>query len=355
MSNYFEKLKKLEGAIKIGENDPLLHCLQTPSPSMNWAFAIPGHGLPFGYSMMLYGPPKGGKSIICNAIIGQLHKDDPKALAITFNTELRGEIQANNKQLQIWGIDPERFIVYNVNQPELIFDRIEQEIAAACQNNEPIKLIVIDSLKGIQGRRALNASSVLQQQIGDEAATIQDGLKRILPVIRKYKIALILTTHIRAEIDPKEQMRGKTIKMASAWASKHMAEFFIYVEPNLSKEGRTSLNGNGLIDEQTKDLMDRAQQTGHKVRFRVEASTLGPSGRTAEFTLDYYKGIINTHEEIFLLGKNTGVIQRPNQMSYQYKDKIWRGLSNCLIALRDESELAQQILQEVYSKDCSSK
>jgi RecA/RadA recombinase len=319
---------------------------------MNWAFAIPGHGLPFGYSMMLYGPPKGGKSIICNAIVGQLHKDDPEALAVVFNTELRGEIQSNTKQLQTWGIDENRFIVFNVNQPELIFDRIENDIAAACQAGDKIKLIVIDSLKGIQGRRAMNATTVLQQQIGDEAATVQDGLKRILPVIRKYKIALVLTTHVRAEIDPREQMRGKTIKMASAWASKHMAEFFVYTEPNLSKEGRTTLAGEEFVDESTKDLMDKAQKTAHKVRFRVEASTLGPAGRTAEFTLDYSRGIINTYEEVFALGKNLGIIQKPNQVTYQYKDKSWRGLSNCLIALRDEPELVREILQEIYSKDC---
>ena len=352
MANFLSKLMKLEGSVDIEGEDPSLDCLQTPSPSVNWSFGISGHGLPFGFSMMLYGPPKGGKSVICNAIVGQLHKDHPDAIAIKFNTELRGALQDNKQKIKIFGVDPNRFVVYDVNQPELIYDRIEKDIAAMCQDGANIKLIIIDSLKGIAGRRAMNATTVLTQQIGDEAATNQDGLKRILPIIRKYKIALVLTTHIRAELNMQEQMRGKTVRMASAFASQHMAEFFAYVEPNRSKAGKTTLAGEQFLDSETVDFMNKSQATGHKIRFRVEESTLGPKGRTAEFTLDYNRGIINTYEEIFMLGKNLGIISKPNLQTYQYKDKTWRGLPNCLIALRDEEELAREILKDIYAKDC---
>jgi RecA/RadA recombinase len=350
MANKFlSKLRSLEGAVN-GDYNPLANCLRSPSPSVNWAFANVGCGLPFGYSAVIYGPPKGGKSIICNAMIGQMHKDDPEAIAVTFNTEMRGEIQANTQQLATWGIDPDRFVVYDVNQPELIFDRIETELAALCQEGAKIKCVVIDSLKGITGRRAMNASSVMQQQIGDEAATLQDGLKRIVPIIRKYKIALLMTTHIRAELDQKEQMRGKTIKMAGAWATKHLAEYFIFVEPNRSKEGRVNLAGEEFLDSSVKDFMDKAQKTGHKIRFRVEESSIGVSGRTAEFTLDYDRGIINTYEEVFQLGKNLGIIEKPNNVMYKYKDQQWKGLVACLTAIRDNEALYKDILTEIYQK-----
>lgn len=348
-NKFFTKLRALEGAVNT-DYDPLAHCLRSPSPSVNWAFANVGCGLPYGYSAVIYGPPKGGKSIICNAMIGQMHKDDPEALAVTFNTELRGEIQANTQQLATWGIDPERFVVYDVNQPELIFDRIETEINALCQEGAKIRVVIIDSLKGIQGRRAMNADSVMTQQIGDEAATLQDGLKRIVPIIRKHKIALLMTTHVRAELDQKEQMRGKTIKMAGAWAAKHMAEYFIYVEPNRSKEGRVTLAGEEFLDSSVKDFMDKAEKTGHKIRFRVEESSLGVSGRTAEFTLDYEKGIINTYEEVFMLGKNLGVIEKPNNLMYKFGDQQWKGLVAMLTAIRDSEPLYNAILTEIYKR-----
>lgn len=351
MSKFLTRLRKMEGAVTPGQHDPLADCLKTPSPSVNWAFGIAGHGLPYGYSMILYGPPKGGKSIICNAMVGELHRQDPEAIAITFNTELRGEAQANEQQMKTWGIDPDRFQVFDVNQPELIFDRIETDIAALCQEGAKIRLITIDSLAGIQGRRSMNATTVMQQQIGDEAATLQAGLKRILPIVRKYKIALIMTTHVRAEMDMKEQMRGKTIKMASAWAAKHMAEIFAYIEPNRSKDGRVNLAGEDFTDKEVVDFMEKSQKTGHKIRFRIEESSIGPAGRTAEFTLDYNNGIINQHEEIFTLAKNLGILQRPNNTTYTYGEKSWRGLVNCLTAIRDDSELQKDLLMHIFKKD----
>lgn len=344
------KLRKLDGAIAT-DYDPFLHCLRTPSPSVNWAFALKGFGLPFGYSMMLFGPPKGGKSIICNALIGQLHKDDPEAVAVTFNTEMRGELQASEKGLKLFGIDPERFQCYDVNEPGLIFDRIEQDISALVQEGLKVKLIIIDSLKGIAGRRSLNSDSVNKQQIGDQAATIQDGLMRILPIIRKHKIALVMTTHVRAEMDQAEIMRGKTTKMAAAWAAQHMAELFCYVEPNRSKAGRTNLAGEEFLDAETTDFMDKAQKTGHKIRFRVEGNSIGPSGRTAEFTLDYTKGMINQYEEVFTLGLNGGIIEKPSNVMYKFGDTQWHGLKNCLAAIRDDHTIYNAILEAVYKKD----
>lgn len=351
MGKFLSKLRQLEGAVDPTTVNPLANCLQTASPSVNWAFANDGHGLPFGYGMLLYGPPKGGKSIICNSLIGSLHQQDPEAIAVVFNTEMRGALQTNSNQLAKWGIDPERFITYDVNQPEMIFDRIEHDIAAACQEGEKIKLVIIDSLTNIVGRRTLNADSVSQQQIGDQALTIKDGLMRILPVIRKHNIALVGTSHIRAELDQREQMRGKTIKMAAAWATKHTFEYFCFVEPNRSKDGKVTLAGEEFVDKEILDFMDHAQKTGHKIRFKVEENSAGPSGRTAEFTLDYNKGIINQYEEIFTLAVNYKIIQRPTNVTYTYNDKSWRGIVACLTGIRDDEALQKELLAKVFTKD----
>jgi RecA/RadA recombinase len=346
------RLKKLDGVVS-GSYDAT-QCLRTPSPSINIAMAIKGHGLPFGYSMVLYGPPKGGKSVICNAFIGQLHREDPEAVAITFNTEMRGELQSSDKSAKSFGIDPERFVCYDVNKPSEIFDRIETDIAACCQDGLKVKLIIIDSLKGIAGRRFLSADSVDTQQIGDQAATIQDGLMRILPVIRKHKIALVMTTHVRAEMDMAEQKRGHKVKMASAFATQHMAELFCFVEKNQSKAGKTDLSGSEFVKEDLRDFMDNNDKTGHKVRFKVTGNSIGPDGRTGEFTLDYSKGIINQYEEVFQLGKNFGIIEKPNNVMYKYKEYSWRGMPECLAAIKDSLELQKQILDDVYAKDdCS--
>jgi RecA/RadA recombinase len=354
MSKWLTKLRNLEGAVDVSKGDDAMkNCLKTPSPSVNWTFATAGNGLPFGMSMLLYGPPKGGKSIMMNALIGGLHKSDPEAIAIKFDTEMRSKFQSNSSSLAKWGIDEDRFLTYDVNQPEHIFDRIAGEIAAMCQEGAPIKLVIIDSLSNIVGRRTQNADTILTQQIGDQALTLKDGLMMILPVIRKYNIALVCTAHIRAEMDMKEQMRGKTVKMAASWATKHMFEFFAYTEPNKSKEGKVTLDGEEFSDESVVDFMNKAQKTGHKIRFRIEESSVGFSGRTAEFTLDYNKGIINQYEEIFTLAKNMGIIERPNNVTYKIGENSYRGLVACLTAIRDDEGLQQELLKKIEEKALS--
>lgn len=350
--NLMAKLRKLEGAVDPGQgNSKMLNVLRTPSPSVNWSFAVPGYGIPYGAAMLLYGPPKGGKSIITNAFVGQIHADDPEGVVIKFDTEMRGSFQTNGAAMSKWGIDPDRFISYDVNQPELIFDRINGEIATLCQEGLKVKAIIIDSLSNIVGRRTQNATSVLTQQIGDQALTLKDGLMSILPTIRKYDIALIATAHVRAELDMKEQMRGKTVKMHASWATKHMFEFFCYVEPNKSKDGKVTLGGEEFTDKETLDFMDKAQKTGHKIRFRVEESSFGFAGRTAEFTLDYNKGIINQYEEIFTLGVSYKIIERPNNVTYKYGENSYRGLPGILGALRDNSDMQKEILDKVFEAD----
>ena len=77
--DWMKALNKLEGAVEKSYN-PFAYVLRSPSPSVNFTFGN-SHGLPFGYTLILYGPPAGGKSLLSNAFIGQLHKDDPEAIA----------------------------------------------------------------------------------------------------------------------------------------------------------------------------------------------------------------------------------------------------------------------------------
>lgn len=349
-NKWITKLNNMEGSVNL-ETDPNLNVIQTPSPSANWAFGNKGHGLPKGYTMLLGGPAKAGKSLISLTMIGQMHKDDPDAIAVVYNTEMRGELQANTESLSRLGVDKDRFVVFDTNQPDMIFDKISKDLAAMCDDGAPIRMIVIDSLSFIAGRRSMNSDTVMQQQIGDKAATIQAGLELILPVIRKHKIACVLLTHVRDEMDQHEIMRGNKHRLQAANATKHFAEVFAFVERNRAKAGRTDLEGNDFVDDSVKDLMGKGDVTGHKIRFKVLDTSFGVSGRTAEFTLDFEKGIINQHEEIFTLGINTGVIERPNNRTYKIGSETWTGIGATLEALKNNKPLQNEVLKAVYEKD----
>ncbi len=350
---HMSRLLALSGAVQSNARDvnPHTNVLRSPSPSLNFTFGN-GHGLPYGFSLAVYGPPGGGKSVIANAIAGQLHRDDDEAVVIKFNTEMRETLQLTKEQMNNYGIDPSRYIAFETNDPVSIFDRIEKDIAAEIQDGLPVKLIIIDSTNAIWGRRAGNADTIATQQIGDHALTMKEGLKRILPVQRRHNIALIMTCHVTAEMDPAEQMRGNKFKMSAGNGLMHHTEYFLLAEPNKSKAGRQDLLGNDLIDKEHTDLLENGDRTGHKIRVTMKKSSMGPANRTGEFTFDYHTGIINMHEEVFLLGYNRGVIERDGtRYSIKGVDEKFNGKAAFLEALRTRPDMQEKVTVELRRAD----
>lgn len=341
--------------------DPFLEGIRTPSPSVNFIFGNT-HLIPFGYSAIFWGPNKGGKSVMCNSIIGQLHRDYPDAIAIKFNTELRERVQLTDLQFKYYGIDKDRYHAVDTNRPEEIFDEIEGRLAALCEKGMNLKLIVIDSISDIAGRRSLNANSVSVQQMGDEAATIQAGLKRVRTTLRRHNIALIMTAHQRDEMDPVEQMKGKKVKMQGANYLKHFAEYFVRIWPDETKDGKVDAFGQKFENTTLKDMNENAEKTGHKIRVKMTASSVGVAGREGEFTLDYNRGIVNIYEEVFLLGCYRGILERPNNRTYVLKEwptkseeLRWTSFENALIAIKDNTDIQKEIINRIKMQDIEAR
>lgn len=356
-NKWMNKYLKMDGVIK-WDYDPYSDVLRTGSPSFDYIYGKT-HGLPRGYSEILWGPPKGGKSLSVYMKIGELHKSDPEAIAMLISTEMRGQLQLTPLLMRQYGIDPDRLIVRETNLPEEVFDLITNEVQTDIQKHGmPLKYLAIDSITNIIGRRTLNAESVSQQQIGDAALTLQDGLQKVVRVIRRCKIGMSMVAQARAELDQLEQKRGNKLKLAGGWYLKHFGEYFIFVEHNRNKEARTDLLGNKLEDESKLDVEGDSEETGHKIRVTMKGNSTGVAGRVGQFTMDYYQGIQNIYEEAFLLGKGQGVIQRPNQTTYLLPDwpttgesTTFRGKEETITALKDNDVLRAEVLKRVRMID----
>jgi hypothetical protein len=154
-------------------------------------------------------------------------------------------------------------------------------------------------------------------------------------------------------MDPLEQRRGHKVKMSLPFSIQHLAEYFMFIEPNLNKEGRTDLSGEEFRNTELGDMNEngKGEQTGHKIRARMKDNSCGPKGRVAEFTLDYNKGLVNTWEEVFRLGVNRGIIERPNLQTYAFGDKKWRGKDEAWAAVRGDEVLQKAIIDELHRRD----
>lgn len=349
-NKFLTQLQDHEGAI-IERYDPHQKVLRTRSPSFNFAFGK-GHGLPLGYTVALGGVPKGGKSLLASALVGQAHADYEDGVVLKYDTEFREEFQSTPEQMEaMFGIDNDRYQVFQTNNPMQIFDHIEKDVAAQCQAGMNLVAVIIDSVNGITGRRSMNADTIETQQIGDDAKTLGDGFKRILAVQRKHRFAMILTCQVRCEMDKLEQMRGNKLKISIPFAVQHYAEYFMFVEPDRNKEGRTAIDGSDFIDTDNGDIRGDGDQVGHKIMGQMKDSSAGPKKRRFEFTLDYRKGFVNVYEEVFKLGINRSVIERPNQSTYSFRGKTWKGKENIWKSLREDEQLRMDIVAELYKRD----
>lgn len=352
-NKWLSALDEMPGVAKL-DTDPYAAGVRSPSPSVNFIFGNT-HLIPWGASTIFWGPPKGGKSLICNLMIGQLHRDYPEAIAIKYNTELREAYQMTDKSFNLFGIDRNRYRGFDTNRPAEIFNVIEQDISALCEKGAPIKLIIIDSITDVMGTRMSNSDDVNQQQMGDDAATIQRGLKRIRTILRRHGITLLMVAQERAVLDPVEVMRGKKTKMAGAYYLQHFAEYFVYVAPNEAKEGKTNIMGEKFEDADMQDIMGNNEQVAHKIKVQMKDSSVGIAKRIGEFTFHKHQGIINIHEEAFRLGCARNVLERPNNRTYIFKrgteELKWSSKEDCLMAIGADEDLQKQIIEKVRIED----
>jgi len=349
MSNKFIKmLNSLEGAVnfKYDAYAPE-NCIYTPSPSINWIFANKSMGIPKGTATLLFSEPKAGKSLIIQGIVGEMHQRNPESVAIIFNSEMRGFLQSGLFK----SIDQNRLIVYDTNRPEDIFDRMERDILPLIQEGAPIQMIAIDSLTNIGGTKSMSVDrSVNDHLVGDHALTIQRGLQKVMPIVRNHKLNLFAAAQIRSNVDAGNPYAPKE-KMAASWAVKHSFEYFISVRRVNAADDKSDIEGNKFENESVKDLRGNKGITGHKIAVKMDQSSVGTSGRTGLITIDYDKGIINQHEEIFLLGYGTGVIKREGVSNYVFQDVKVNGKANFAKRIREDQELASKILEEIRKLD----
>ena len=145
-------------------------------------------------------------------------------------------------------------------------------------------------------------------------------------------------------------MYGPDTKAAVPKACEHNHEYFLSVKKAGSADDKKDLTGKSF-EGTVKDARGNKAVTGHKIYVKMEQNSVGQAGRTAKVTLDYKKGFINQHEEIFELGVNTGVIERPNNVTYIYNGESYKGKKAMAQAIAEDPIMADMILDQVKALD----
>lgn len=353
-TKWLKELRSKEGAVDY-EYDSYAkeNCIYTPSPYYNWVYANKSMGHPKNAGSLLVSEPKCGKSlsIYAQCLQQQLEDkhlpDDKKRHQIIFNTENRGQLQHN----ALPGIDQDLLTIYDDNTATGIFDWVENDLRSMIQDGFPLGLLSIDSLTNIEGVKRGDADSVSDHLVGDHALTVSIGLGKLIPFCKRNRIPLICTSQMRANLNRKNKYDAE-LKIAESWATLHGFEYFISFKKVSNTDMKEMMLDDKTFEDEAVDARGEQLKTGHKIYVRCDQNSIGQAGRSGVFTLDFNKGIINQHEEIFWLGKNTGVINvAKNNRDYAFGDQEWNGKKQCALAIKEDPALAAAILEEVRKLD----
>jgi recombination protein RecA len=141
-------------------------------------------------------------------------------------------------------------------------------------------------------------------------------LRRITPMLAASKVTLIAINQIR-----------DTMAM--------------YGDPTSSPGGRALAHANNVmvnfakINGADSKIERNGEQVGHHVKARIEKNKKAAPFKVAEFAIEYVKGVVDTGEELRVLGAKYGVIQRPNNVTYTYQGQTYRGKEAMAAALTD--------------------
>lgn len=270
--------------------------LPSRSPSLNWALDI--GGFQPGKIYVPYGPESAGKSLLVMMAVADFQKRDPEAIFVWFDAEFSFNLPLFVKV----GGDPERLYLRRTNDPEKIFDYMKGEMKEMLQEGCPIRGFVIDSIKSILYPKEANMKKTTDQKMGGTGASyLPTALKWVIPIVAEHNLLAFLIQQVTMEIDSMKALRNPYV-ITEGKALKHAADAMLEITKLDSKKG---------VLESGKALSGSDHQVGHIIRVKVKKNRLGRPARVGQFAYHYDKGVINTGEELFDLGKSLGLIFHP--------------------------------------------
>lgn len=295
--------------------------VSTGSLSLDIALGV--GGLPRGRIIEIFGPESSGKTTLALQVIAQAQKlgdnccfidaehalgtvpDQPRSCAIPLTVRSFLLDVGWAKKL---GVNTDTLLV---NQP----DSGEQalEIADTLVSSGSIGVIVIDSVAALVPRQELEGE-MGQAQIGLQARLMSQALRKLTPIIAKSNTIVIFINQIRMKIGV---MFGNPETTSGGMALK----FYSSVRMDIRKVG--SVKKGDII-------------VANQMRVKVSKNKVAPPFRTAEFDIEFGKGLSKSGE-IIDLGLREKVIEKAG---------AWYSVVGSGEQLGQGREKAKQFLEE---------
>jgi recombination protein RecA len=323
MADIWKEMEKTHGdeGLYAGDSSMTTYSdsISTGSYALDDALGI--WGVPKGHIVQFAGAESSGKTLLSLCTIAEWQKKDPSNWAMFIDAEF----SFDQNWAESLGVDTSRVMVYRENKFSAIFDRLVGIPSKRDKNGEVKKakpgvldleietggtglgVIVLDSVAAMQPP-AEEASRAGKDNMALMARALPPELRKLTPMLTASGVTFIAINQIRMQPgvmygDPTMSPGGNTLKHACSM----MINF-------------------GMIKSSESAILDSDKnQTGHKIRAKVQKNKKSIPFRVASFDIKYLEGVVNKEHEIRDIAARYGVITRPNNKTWLLDGEKYNG------------------------------
>lgn len=290
-------------------------------------------GIPKGKITQLYGPYGSGKTFLAMLLTRQAQILDPESFVVWLDCEF----SFNKAWAQKIGIDLDRLIVFENNSGPQVFkffagDSTEGILDMVLAGEIKVSLMVMDSIAAMippveSGR------NFEDQDMAALARFLPKAFRQASAKLNRANVPMVCINQAREKI-------GDFIKGGYSFpggnAYGHLMSCSVLCVGSNAKDAT-------LYDE-------RGEKVGHKMLCTVEKTRGGTNKGKVEVWFDFRSGFAKLGEDVANLGASYGVIRRPNNRTWEYKEHKLIGKDNFALFLDQETAVKDQIIADI--KEC---
>lgn len=306
------KIDKMYGSgtvQRLGDNSHSdIEVIPTGSIALDRALGI--GGLPRGRIVEIYGPESSGKSTVALHVVANAQRLGTAAYVDT-------EHAIDPVYARALGVDVDNMLI---SQPDCAEQALE--IMEVLIDSGEVSIVVLDSVAAMVPRRELEGDYG-DSNVGLHARIMSQAMRKLVGRTEKSKTVLLCINQIRQKVgivygSPEVTTGGLALKYYSS------------VRMDIRRI-ETEKSGTDAV--------------GNRTRVKVVKNKLAPPLRTAEFSIDFGRGISKCGE-ILDLGIETGLIKKSGAW-LKYDNLQWQGRANALAILSAEVDIRTKLETDV--------
>lgn len=286
-----------------------------PTGSIGLDAALGIGGMPRGRIIEIFGPESSGKTTLSLHVVAEAQKKGGVCAFVDAEHALDPEYA---KRI---GVNIDDLLVSQPDTGEQALDIVESLVRSG-----KLDVIVIDSVAALTPRAEIEGD-MEQTHVGRQARLMSQALRKLTAIVAKSKTVVIFINQIRMQIgvmfgNPETTPGGKALK------------FYTSVRLDIRRIAQIK-KGDEVM--------------GGRTRVKVVKNKVAAPFKQTEFDLMYNEGI-SREGEILALGEKFGIIEKSGA-SYKYKgESIGRGYDATRTTLKENKQLANELLKEIRAQ-----